>query len=157
MRKGPIALIALLGVSLPMALTVPADAGTITKDGCSATPLKPVGSGRDDWGTTVVNYRIDVTCGPKRRFEFQQRVREDDDQIFGSDRVFASRTRSRTFNQVSGNVTIRINARLNLPATESGNEEMYHDLRFRVIGLPDGPVGSYTSRTDSPNGSFANP
>jgi hypothetical protein len=137
---------------LPTVLAAPAQAGTLTRDGCTATPLRPVHVRNSDFDIKVIDYRINVTCGPDRVFTYNQRVREDDSGT--GDVVYASRTKAHRFTHNSGTRTIVIHGTHELPNTENGAEEMYHDLRFRVSS--GGVNGSWTARTESPRRAFAN-
>jgi hypothetical protein len=143
---------AVAAAALPTVLAAPAQAGTLSKDGCTATPLKPVHVRNSDFSIKVIDYRIDVTCRADRVFTYNQRVREDDSGA--GDVVLASRTTSYRFTHASGTRTIVIHGTHELPDTENGAEEMYHDLRFRVSS--GGVNGSWTARTQSTRASFAN-
>jgi hypothetical protein len=143
---------AVAAAALPTVLAAPAQAGTLSKDGCTATPLKPVHVRNSDFSIKVIDYRIDVTCRADRVFTYNQRVREDDSG--SGDVVYASRTKAHRFTHNSGTRTIVIHGTHELPNTENGAEEMYHDLRFRVSS--GGVNGSWTARTQSTRASFAN-
>ncbi len=107
---------------LPIAAATSASAAT--SSGCTVTPLKPIFAGFNSSGVKLVNYRITVSCSSNRTVSITQKRYEEDgwpnpDDYLGTTSFSTSGVR--TLN----NVRTLVN-------TESGYEEVYQKVQFRV-------------------------
>ncbi|WP_120522387.1 hypothetical protein [Arthrobacter celericrescens] len=132
----------------PLALGAPAQAST-TKASCTVNPLKPVYDHTNSAGKKVIDYRIKVKCTKDRNIKIQQRFWEED--TFSDDKIGKTKTIEKRMDSSDGTVTFH--SKRVLPDTEWGDEEMYHDVRFKVGS--HGVWTSYTKWEDSPVRSFA--
>jgi hypothetical protein len=123
MNRAKIALVTLAAAAaMPIALAAPASAAT--SSGCTVTPLKPIFAGFNSTGVKLVNYRISVSCASNRTVSIEQRRYEEDDWPNPDDSL-GTTTFSTSGVRTLSNVRTLVN-------TESGNEEVYQKVRFRV-------------------------
>jgi len=130
MNRAKIAAVTLAAAAaLPLAMAAPASAATSSR--CTVTPLKPIFAGFNSSGVKLVDYRISVSCASNCRVQIEQRRYEEDawpnpDDFLGASSFSTSGVRT------LHNVRALVN-------TESGNEEVYQKVRFRVFcnGVPD--------------------
>ena len=139
MNRAKIALVTLAAAAVaPIAMAGSASAAT--SSGCTVTPLKPIFAGFNSSGVKLVNYRISVSCTSNRTVSIQQRRYEEDGFLNPDDFLGAT-----SFN-TSGVRTLH--NRRTLVDTESGNEEVYQKVRFRVTS--NGVTSPWTSYEKSP-------
>ena len=93
-----------------------------------------------------------VKCHPQSIIFFEQVAWEDDN----INQFVAARKRSQVFNQPAGDITVTFHFVRGLPDTEGGQEEMFHEVKFRVGHLSNGFLGSMTGWIQSPNLNVAN-
>ena len=123
MNRAKIAIVTLAAAAaMPIALAAPASAAT--SSGCTVTPLKPIFAGFNSSGVKLVNYRISVSCASNRTVSIEQRRYEEDDWPNPDDSL-GTTTFSTSGVRTLSNVRTLVN-------TESGNEEVYQKVRFRV-------------------------
>jgi hypothetical protein len=136
--RAKIALVTLAAAAaMPIAMAAPASAAT--SSGCTVTPLKPIFAGFNSSGVKLVDYRIAVSCASNRTVSIQQHRYEEDDWPNPDDSL------GTTSFGTSG-VRILHNVRT-LVNTESGNEEVYQKVRFRVTS--NGVTSPWTSNEKS--------
>lgn len=136
---------------VPLALGgAPAQAST-TKASCTVNPLTPIYHHTNAAGKKVIDYRIKVKCEKDRNVKIEQRFWEEDTWPNGDDKIGKTKTITKRVESSDGTVTFH-SLRV-LPDTEWGNEEVYHDVRFKVGS--GGVWTSYTKWEDSAVRSFA--
>lgn len=134
MNRAKIALVTLAAAAAaPIALAAPASAAT--SSGCTVTPLKPIFAGFNSSGVKLVNYRIAVSCASNRTVTIEQRRYEEDDWPNPDDSL-GTTTFTTSGVRTLSNVRTLVN-------TESGNEEVYQKVRFRVTS--SGVTSPWTS------------
>ncbi|HYO86691.1 MAG TPA: hypothetical protein VES01_09590 [Dermatophilaceae bacterium] len=114
--------VAAAGAILPIAVASPAQAAT--SSGCTVTPLKPIFAGFNSSGVKLVNYRISVSCWSNRTVSITQQ-RYEEDGFLNPDDFLGSTSFTTSGVRTLSNVRTLVN-------TESGNEEVYQKVRFRV-------------------------
>jgi hypothetical protein len=141
MNRAKIALVTLAAAAVvPIAMAAPASANT--SSGCTVKPLRPNFTGSfTTSGVKKVDYGISVSCAPNRTVSIEQRRYEEDGGLFNSD-DFLGASSFNTFG-----VRTLSNVRT-LVDTESGNEEIYHKVRFRVTS--NGVTSAWTPWEKSP-------
>ena len=115
-----------------------------TTSGCTVEPLTPVYSYTQSNGVKVLNYRISVNCQAGRTAYITQERYEEDGWPNPDDHVGTSTFSAR-------GVTTLDNYRT-LVDTESGQEEMYQQIRFYVRsdnGVTSGWTGWHKSAVRS--------
>lgn len=133
--KKRIATLAALATSAALSVAMASPAAANTSSGCTVTPLKPIFAGFNSSGVKLVNYRISVSCTSGRTVSIDQQRYEEDPWPNGDD--FLGSTSFST----SG-VTTLSNVRT-LVDGELGDEEVYHNVRFRVSS--NGVTSPWTS------------
>ena len=133
--KKRIATLAALATSAALSVAMASPAAANTSSGCTVTPLKPIFAGFNSSGVKLVDYRISVTCTAGRTVSIDQQRYEEDPWPNGDD--FLGSTQFNT----SG-VTTLSNVRT-LVNGEIGDEEVYHNVRFRVSS--NGVTSPWTS------------
>lgn len=134
-RIALISTLAFAATAGPLAVAPAAEAAT-TRGGCTLSPYQPlhVRTGTDN--RKVIDYRIHVNCQAGWRLEVQQQFWEDDRgcNIISCDHddFQGSRKHTRTFREARA---FRLHSEFPLQETESGNEEIYHKIRFRAWTL----------------------
>ena len=133
--KKRIAALAAVAASAALSVAMASPASANTSSGCTVTPLKPIFAGFNSSGVKLVNYRISVSCTSGRTVSIDQQRYEEDpwpngDHFLGS-----------TSFSTSG-VTTLSNVRT-LVDGELGDEEVYHNVRFRVSS--NGVTSPWTS------------
>jgi hypothetical protein len=113
--------------SLPVALAVPASA-TITKDGCSVTPLRPVYKAAVPRSEAKVEYRVRVRCDAGRSVVIWHE-RYEEDPSPNPDDYLGSHAWALIY-VLSGTQVVSIETAA--PDTESTSEEAYHRVKFQV-------------------------
>ncbi len=124
-----------LAASAAMSVAVAGSASANTSSGCTVVPLKPIFAGFNSSGVKLVNYRISVSCSSGRTVSIQQERYEEDSWPNGDDFLGAT-----SFS--SSGVTTLNNVRT-LVDGELGDEEVYHNVRFRVSS--NGVTSPWTS------------
>ncbi len=138
--------VSLAFIAAPLA-TAPAVQATQTKAGCSATALRPIYVRTNPAGKKVIDYRIRVTCDANRRIIIGQRFWEDDSALRGgNDRIAKDEVHRPYF---STKRTIILHAYRVLVDTERGEEEVFHDFKFRVRS--NGVTSPQSGLEKSPN------
>ena len=123
MNRAKIALVTLAAAAaVPIAMAAPASAATSSR--CTVTPLKPIFAGFNSSGVKLVDYRISVSCASNCTVQIEQRRYEEDAWPNPDDFLGASSFSTYGVRTLS-NVRTLVN-------TESGNEEVYQKVRFRV-------------------------
>jgi hypothetical protein len=129
-RKVFVGSVAAATVALPLALASASSAeASTTRNGCTVRPLAPVRVGH----TNLIRFPIRVTCLPNRIIQIQQQRYEADPPAgLAGDDFLGSVTRRRAF---TVGTTVILSSTRALPNTESGAEEIYHRVRFRVATI----------------------
>lgn len=125
------ALITGTAILAPAVFAAPAHAAT--SSGCTITPLKPVFAGFNSSGVKLVDYKIAVNCLPGRTVSIDQQRYEEDtfwDDHLGSTSFTTSGIRT-------------LSSVRTLVNTESGYEEVFQKVRFRVSS--NGVTSPWTS------------
>ena len=134
MNRAKIALVTLAAAAV-VPITMAAPASAATSSGCTVTPLKPIFAGFNSSGVKLVNYRISVSCTSNRTVSIQQRRYEEDGFLNPDDFLGAT-----SFNTSGVRTLSNVRTLVN---TESGNEEVYQKVRFRVTS--NGVTSPWTS------------
>jgi hypothetical protein len=150
-RGARIAASAAVAMSLavaPVALgAAPAQAST-TKASCTVHPMKPRYHHTNAAGVKVLDYRISIKCTKDRKVRIQQRFWEEDpynpDDKYGKTKKVTKR--------VDGKMMIH--SYRALADADYGDEEVYHDVRFKVGS--NGVWTGYTKWENSKIRSIAN-
>jgi hypothetical protein len=143
------AAVVLAATILPVAAATSAQAST-TSSLCTVTPLKPIFDGFNSSGVKMVKFKVSVSCSGNRSIEIQQN-RYEEDGFLNPDDGLGSSTFNRVFGPAGG---VTFYSRRTLPNTESGNEEIYHKVRFRVTS--GGVTSPWTSWEKSAVASMPN-
>ncbi|MBK8469426.1 MAG: hypothetical protein WAR57_07285 [Candidatus Phosphoribacter sp.] len=130
-----IATLLAVAASAALSVAVASPASAATSSGCTVTPLKPIFAGFNSSGVKLVNYRISVSCTPNRTVSIDQQRYEEDDWPNGDD-FLGSTAFSTSGVRTLSNVRTLVNGEL-------GNEEVYHNVRFRVSS--NGVTSPWTS------------
>ncbi|WP_146200279.1 hypothetical protein [Kocuria rosea] len=112
-------------VTVPTILAQPAQA-TTTEWRCSVTPHKPEHNGFNSAGVKQVKFPLHIKCKEDRTIHWQQRYYESD----GATSDYAGGYNGTWNFHQAGSKTF--NPSKSLPNTESGDEEMYQQVRFKV-------------------------
>jgi hypothetical protein len=120
-----------------LALAAPAQAASTQIEnfqGCSAKAYRPVFSHHNNAGTKVFNYKVSITCKGDRQVRFEQKAWERDS---GPDELRAERrtgwiTWGTDVFGLLEPTTKTFNYKLALHDTESGDEEIYHQIKIQV-------------------------
>jgi hypothetical protein len=150
------ALIPLAAAAVVATTSIPAEAST-SRSGCTVTPLPPIYAGyHNSAAVKMIRYRLTVTCAANRTAVMEWQGVEEDWSLGwphkkNPDDGDWSRTVRVSFGSASTRTLIYDN---DLPDTESGYEEMYHKVRFRVIS--NGVESAFTAWERTPYVSFIN-
>lgn len=135
MKKSAFAALAAAAASIVLPIAMASPASAATSSGCTVTPLKPIFAGFNSSGVKLVNYRVAVDCAAGRTVSITQQ-RYEEDGFLNPDDYLGTTSWTTSGTRVLNNVRTLVN-------TESGDEEVYHKVQFRVTS--NGVTSPWTS------------